>query len=235
MPSAQIIDFMRYSTIEPMPQIKTISTPSTPCFFSAAEVNNSLSSVFLRGYSIFMELVHSDDLSQLDNTLEGLLAQKPDICMSLLTATCYNLAPASDIANMLASRFGIPYEKSSNIQTCLQEVIMNSVFHGNLQVPKHFRTIDDFEKYQTEFTRRLTDDKLRHKRVNILVWNESQHIKIAVSDEGNGLKLPEKIDEKTTSHSLEGIHGRGLMFVRSLSSKMWMGDDHKTLYMFFNK
>lgn len=199
----------------------------SPYFFCISD-SVPLAFVLSKPYSTFVELGSGGDCEVFDNVLKNMHADNPDISISLSTVSCYNFYPAGDIAQMISHRFHLSHEKLTSIQTCLQEVIMNSIFHGNLSLNRKFHSFDGFSAYQGELENRIADDKLKYKRIGIRIWNLGLQIKVSVSDEGKGFSMPEN---KNVDISIP--YGRGLMFVSSLARKVWIGEDRKTVYMLF--
>lgn len=157
----------------------------------------------------------------------------PDLTLSITTSACYHSNTALDFADKIGEKFGLYGEKMSDIATCLQEAVMNAILHGNLQVGSKFDNLRDFEERGEEITARLEMDEYAQKRINIRAWDGHNHLKLAVSDEGEGFLLENAMAyNDKTSH--KNPHGRGLLFIKAMAEKMWLGEDKRTLYMTFS-
>lgn len=189
-----------------------------PYFFSLGNnepAGEALESVLKLPHSIYIE---SGKRLDKDIVLKTLLPDAPDIALSLTTASCYICNPSHIITNTLNNRFRLSGDKNLNITTCLQEALTNAILHGNLETGGN--------SGETEIGHLLAINGLR--RISIKAWDKSTYLKISVSDEGKGFSLPEEFSNDTLPF------GRGLTFIKSLSDKVWVGEDKRTLYMTFN-
>jgi anti-sigma regulatory factor (Ser/Thr protein kinase) len=203
---------------------------STPHFFSL-ERGEDIETILMRPYSNFVEISTRDKIESLLPSYSGVLA---DVALSITTFTCYQNNVAICFADMLSKKFDLGEEKKADIKTCLQEAVMNSILHGNLGVGGKLNTVSDFEIHQKKFKHRLTLEEYKNKRIHIHAWDEHKHLKIAVSDEGNGFDL-DNVLSKNEQTPPETPHGRGIMFIKSLADELWLGSDGgaQTLYMTF--
>lgn len=193
---------------------------------SGVETSEAIKSILQLPYSLFIEIGQHDKREQL---LQNLWYGSPDMVVSLTTASCYTSNLAHSLTHNINSRFDLNDHNTMQIATCLHEAIMNSMLHGNLGMKSDFRTLEDLCTYQTEIEQRLNIDIYKLLRINIRIWNKSNYLKIAVSDQGDGFSIPDYIADDTPPN------GRGLMFINSLASSVWVGKDKHTLFMTFNK
>jgi len=196
----------------------------TPHFFSL-ERGETLKLILSRPYDSFIEVSQSDDVGTL---LDEVFQDSPEIATSITTLTCYKNNTALCIADMLSERFGLLEEKTIDVSTCLQEAIMNAILHGNLGVKSKFDSMASFELYQKEIEKCLENDEHRTKRIYISAWDNHKGLKIAVRDEGKGFSLQKSSANQPT------LHGRGLMFIKTMADDVWIGSDGRTLFMNFH-
>jgi anti-sigma regulatory factor (Ser/Thr protein kinase) len=189
-----------------------------PYFFSLE--NNDLASESLESILKLPHSIYIENSGQPDNdaVLKLLLSDAPDIALSITTASCYMCDLSHIITNALNNRFRLSGDKNLNITTCLEEAVTNAILHGNLE------TGANPDKAKIEHL--LNANGLR--RISIKAWDKSNYLKISVSDEGKGFSLPDELSSENQNN------GHGFTFIRSLSDKMWLGEDRRTLYMTFN-
>ncbi len=201
----------------------------TPYFFSLGD-GDSLETILERPYSAFVEIARDEKNSKLEAFLESLQVNVPDISFSLTTLSCYNNSTAQAISRMINERFGLYDDRVLQVQTCLQEAIMNSIIHGNLGIDGKFKSVDDFEEYNNTIRERISSSRYKYKRIETNIWAGDSQLKISVSDEGSGFSMPDDDD----SDGGNAPSGRGLLFIRTLSDRAWVGEDGRTLNMVFN-
>jgi len=198
-----------------------------PYFFSVPnyrKTSETLESIISLPHSAFIEINHYNKHKK---SFEYLWDELPDLILCLSTIGCYTSNLAHIFSNSIDNRFALNGKKSMEISTCLQESIMNSMFHGNLEMQSDFRTMKGLYAYQEEIKKRLILDHYRFSSISLRAWYKNNSIKIAISDEGSGFSLSlYKEDDKLPN-------GRGLMMIQALSDKVWIGKDKKTLFMEF--
>lgn len=197
-------------------------------YFSLSESkgNTDIASILTQPYSFFVE--KNTDSEVEDKFLNIIETDKPDLFLSLTTASCYNDNIAHLLMEHMNKRFHLSKLKDCAIKTCMHEAIMNAVIHGNLCINSNFQTINGLYNYQTEISKRLNMALYKLKRVNIMAWNKDDHLQIAVSDRGNGFSIANFKEDYISPN------GRGLMLIIRLSDSMWVGKDRRTLFMAFN-
>lgn len=206
-------------------QIRQITHHSRSPHFFSLERGETLKRVLTRPYDSFIEVSQSDNIETL---LNSLFQDHPDIIISITTPTCYKNNTALCVSEMLSERFGLLEAKKFDVSTCLQEAIMNAIFHGNLGVSSKFNTVKDFEKRQAKIEELLEHNSYKNKRIYVSAWDGHKGLKVAVRDEGSGFTINNKSQNQVTPH------GRGLMFIKTMSDDIWVGDDARTLFMNFH-
>lgn len=204
------------------------NTSYKPFFFSIPnyrKTNEALEAIINLPHSVFVEIT---SYNKHKKSFGYLWDESPDIALSLSTISCYTSNLSNIFADLLNKRFALGDAKNMEIATCLQEAIMNSMFHGNLKMQSDFRTLKGMYAYQEEIKKRLMVDHYKFSTISIRAWYISGSIKISISDEGDGFNMPTyKEDDKLPN-------GRGLMIIQSLADKVWIGADRKTLFVVFN-
>lgn len=214
-----------------IPTVQQDSLYCSPYFFSIpdnTDINESINKTLELPYSAFVEIIDSD-IDILKKPEKYLPDNVPDFLFCLTTASCYVSNIADILANSINIRFKLNNNKIDQITTCLHEAIMNAMVHGNLDMQSDFCSLDGLCKYQTEIEQRLQQGLYKFRYVHINGWNKTDQILISVSDEGAGFDMP----DLSACHDFPS--GRGLMFIRELSDKVWLDSDRHTLYMAFNR
>lgn len=198
-------------------------------FFSIDNIDKtseSIESILQLPYSIFVEKSPHNATEQL---LKDISSNTPDMALSITTASCYAGNLTHPLTNLISKRFNLNEDKVIKLSTCLHEAIMNAILHGNLNMQSDFRTLDGLCAYQAEITQRLNVDMYKSRRIQIKTWDKDYHLKIAITDEGNGFSIPTKAADDTLPN------GRGLRLINYLADSMWVELDKRTLFMTFAK
>lgn len=192
-----------------------------PCFFSLAQ--EPLEEILRHPHALFLEI---GERRRLDETVEHILAAAPDFALSLTTASAWRSDIAHIAAGCLNRHFGLQDAKALQITTCLQEAISNAIIHGNLRLSSAFTSLEEMQLHYDRIEERIGKALYRDTRVDILAWDRNDALELAVGDSGDGFTLPTNTDERLP-------HGRGLMLVMSLTSRVWTGRNGRGLHMAF--
>ena len=92
----------------------------------------------------------------------------------------------------VADKYQIPEDTFANMMTCLNEVVMNAIVHGN--------KMDEHKKV-------IVNAEIDHKRI---MWT--------IADEGNGFDY-NNLPDPTAEENLENLTGRGVFIVKQLSDQ----------------
>lgn len=103
---------------------------------------------------------------------------------SLLTPTCYQMPVAEMIGRFLAEKMHLNEDFQQRLQTALQELVMNAVLHGNLEVAERFESSEGFNDYCKLVDGRLKQPAYVKRRVTILVIRRRQGLTLRVIQEG---------------------------------------------------
>ncbi len=200
-----------------------------PFFFTIADyrkTSEALESVIALPHKAFIEIT---PYNKHKKSFEYLLDESPDFALSLSTISCHTSSLAHIFANLLDKRFALNSKKNTEIKICLQEAITNAMLHGNLKMRSDFHTVKGLYAYHEEINKRLILEHYRFSTINIRAWNKKDSIKIAISDDGSGFRIP------TYKEDNKSPNGRGLIIIQELSDKAWVEKGSKSLFMDFKK
>jgi anti-sigma regulatory factor (Ser/Thr protein kinase) len=157
------------------------------------------------------------------------------LTLSLQTATIYRLEALELVAQAIRGRFTfLAPDTIDLLEISLAEALSNAVIHGNLGIPSHLRTTAaGFAEFQKLMHERLSDPCRGSRRVEINVAARGQNsLCIAVSDQGHGFDLSEKL-----AHSAHATakNGRGLCLIRKAAHSLDGEDGGRTLVMTFSQ
>lgn len=220
----------RYNMLDYSYSPTVISPVETPPHFShipyffTIDSKEGLKKILERPYSIFLEISSTPSLLF---HLSEIIRRKAQFALIISTKTACHFPIAHDLGRYINTRFGMQDYKSLQIQTCLQEALVNAVVHGNLELKSNFNSIDTFETYYACIEERLTDPSYWSRQLIIEAWDAEDHFTLAITDQGKGFQ----IENNTSDNQLP--HGRGLMLIQSLADRTWVGDNGNTLYMTF--
>lgn len=155
------------------------------------------------------------------------------LVLSLSTATAYAVDTMGLVSEAMRQSFHVRSELDTQlIEICLAEAISNAVIHGNLQIDGRLRaTAEGFESFRQTMLQRLADPVKSRRRVEIcLVPLGSGMLTIAVSDQGAGFDLAEKLTQAPAANAKSG---RGLNLIRKAARSVVAEDCGRTLVMTF--
>jgi len=95
----------------------------------------------------------------------------------------------------------------------LEEALMNSVIHGNLEVSSELRGIDD-DAYNQLIADRMVQEPYASRRVQVTASLDPHRALIVIRDEGPGFNVRD-IPDPTIPENMERAHGRGLLLIRT--------------------
>lgn len=99
----------------------------------------------------------------------------------------------------------------------MMELLVNAVEHGNLGITSEEKhTLLATGTWLAEVTRRLADDRYKHKRVHTYCYRHEDYIKLTIRDEGAGFDPGQYLDpDHQTPHNQ--LSGRGLALAKLLA------------------
>lgn len=140
----------------------------------------------------------------------------PILLLSLTSATSYRIPLSNLFAKAVAARAGLDAGITETLETVLQEAIINSLVHGNLEVSSEGRqTLAGWEEVDRQIAARLAMPKFARRRLRLLATWQGDSIDVCVCDEGGGFAVSGVITAPDTAMS-----GRGLDIMRRLTQTM---------------
>lgn len=118
--------------------------------------------------------------------------------------------------HMLAMLFARTCPEPEKAVMGLQELFINAVEHGNLEIGYATKTeLILRDGWHQELSHRLEDPKYRNRRVEVFFERNSSQIRITIRDEGDGFDW-ERYLEFEAARAFD-VHGRGIAMARKLS------------------
>ncbi len=97
------------------------------------------------------------------------------------------------------------------VRVGLQEILLNSIEHGNLNISyEEKQQALDEGNYSDFLKERMNNDLYKDKKINVCVFSNNEYLKIQIKDEGNGFNIS-SIPDPNDSDNLLGESGRGVM------------------------
>jgi len=205
--------------------------PSTAAILGGAGSTESVRAGLASPYCGFVELGAEGVLGIGLRCFET--ARGGGMTLSLQTATVYRLETLELVAQAIRANFTtLSQETADLMEISLAEALSNAVIHGNLGIPTHLRTTTEgFVQFQQIMHARMSDPALAGRRIEINVQARgSDFICVAVSDQGGGFNLGEKLSH--TAHAT-AKNGRGLYLIRKATHSLHGEDGGRTLVMTF--
>ncbi|MCB1324480.1 MAG: ATP-binding protein [Leptospiraceae bacterium] len=174
-----------------------------------------------REYELYMDYVESESGPQIlgraravtENELTQLRTsqiQRYEIgnYLSLAEALCHRIA--LDLTRYLS------YDEAMSVKTCLREIVINSIEHGNLAISFEEKTEAQNSGRYFEFIReRQNDPRYRDRRVLVLFALNEKRLRLYIEDDGDGFDHRAMMGRNPDDVNAEGLsHGRGLFMVR---------------------
>ena len=197
-----------------------------PRFFSL-KGHEDLRAILCRPYDLFVEI---SAYSRLDTAMARITDGAPDFGLSLTTQHSWRDDIAATITGALRDRFVLKNALIPSVEICLHEALLNALFHGNLELNSAMLSYDELEAYYATAWQRLGKEPYRGRRVTVAAWERGQCLELRVGDEGNGFSL-----DDTAQPNDRMPYGRGLHIIRSLADGVQLGEDKRTLCMWFGR
>lgn len=105
------------------------------------------------------------------------------------------------------------------IAMALDEAILNSIFHGNLDVSSELRQVDDGQAFFEMVERRKATPPYRDRHVFISLIATPEQATFVIRDEGHGFDISQ-IPDPTDPENLEKAGGRGLLLIQSFMDEV---------------
>ena len=121
-----------------------------------------------------------------------------------------------DEAYDVALLIGQACPDSEKVAFGLNELIMNGVEHGNLQIGYDEKTqLQETNQWEEEIARRQMMEEHAHKFVEVSFERHAEHIQLTVTDQGDGFDWSEY--QEIRADRIMESHGRGIAMAKTLS------------------
>lgn len=198
------------STIH-IPTLAVANERRSHYFFDTEEMRTFLA-MMDRPYQHFVEM---GEVAHLGHVLAFIRQEQPHLSVSLTTHTAFKQPVADLLSKYIAKHYGFSATLASDIKTCLQEAIMNSIIHGNLSIGHVKGSDEQFQNYLERISATINDETFSLKRVSIYLWRSDEHVTVCVSDQGRGFDLNQPTPDIAVPY------GRGLPLIRTIAHRVW--------------
>ena len=138
-------------------------------------------------------------------------------------------AVSAYIAGMVEGTIGSA--KAGSLELTLDEALSNAIYHGNLEVSSHIKT-EDFDKFYELARLRQTMLPYSDRKVTITFHYNRESLTVRLRDEGEGFDWKEFMADSSISDDLP--HGRGLVLMQALSSRLEFNEAGNEVTLHFN-
>ncbi len=120
--------------------------------------------------------------------------------------------------------------EEDNAVLALEEALLNSIEHGNLELDSSLRPKDILEedRYEQLKTERLNDEKYAGRKIKISMEMDEEKCSIAIEDEGRGFdtsKVKDYINNETyTNEDITDVSGKGFTLMKRAFDKVEYND-----------
>lgn len=116
-------------------------------------------------------------------------------------------------------RFGLLDDRDRmRIQVALEEALLNSVVHGNLEVSSRLRELDG-DLFEEAITERKVLEPYRSRRVTLIASYTHTEARFTIRDEGPGFDV-DKVRNPTDDDAIALASGRGILLMRSFMDEV---------------
>jgi len=124
----------------------------------------------------------------------------------------------SQVRDTLASMRNFEDNDRLRIGIALEEALLNSLYHGNLEVSSELRD-EGTAAYEDLATERLTLEPYCDRQIHVCVNLTPELVRFVIRDEGPGFD-PGMIPDPTDPELLERPSGRGILLMRSFMDEL---------------
>ena len=117
------------------------------------------------------------------------------------------------------------------VGVALHEALLNSIYHGNLEVSSELRQTDD-RAYHSMVEERRNSSPYADRQVYVRARLSREEAIFVIRDEGPGFD-PHTIHDPTDPENLEQIGGRGLLLIRTFMDEVLHNDSGNEITMIF--
>ena len=127
-------------------------------------------------------------------------------------------------------RFGLLDDRDRmRIQVALEEALLNSVIHGNLEVSSKLRE-EEGDLFEQAISERKQSEPYRNRRVTLTAEFTREQATFTIRDQGPGFDL-NKVRNPTEEDAIELASGRGILLMRSFMDSIDYNDQGNEVRM----
>lgn len=120
-------------------------------------------------------------------------------------------------------RFGLLDDRDRmRIQVALEEALLNSVIHGNLEVSSKLREMEG-DLFEQAILERKQLEPYRSRRVTLIAEYTREYARFTIRDQGPGFDV-NKVRNPTEDDAIELASGRGILLMRSFTDSIEYND-----------
>ena len=122
----------------------------------------------------------------------------------------------------LATQWGLDMAARMQVGMALEEALLNSMYHGNLEIDSNLKEGDFQTFYQTAEARRAAAP-YRDRHITMEVRTTPQGVSYSIRDQGPGFDIS-KLPDPTELENLDRPCGRGVMLMRAFMDEVHYND-----------
>lgn len=172
-----------------------------------------------------------EDVKKQMKSLENVFNIQPfiqNLEFSLPTNTKY-VQPVLDFLNHCYSAFCNSHNLDSmSLSIALNEAILNSMIHGNLQISSQIKQ-EDWDMFDKVVKERENDPAYQKKQIQMTYSSTDENISISIEDEGEGFDTSNLQKENEPEMLLES--GRGILLIRSFMDEVFWNEKGNKITM----
>lgn len=109
----------------------------------------------------------------------------------------------------------------TNIRLALDEALVNSIIHGNLEIPSTMKgsSLEEITQFNRLVKERSETDPYTSRRVKIDMNLTSERVEFQIEDEGKGFDW-RQIPSSFEDHEILANHGRGLLLIQAFMDEV---------------
>jgi len=181
--------------------------------------SNSLAALFARSFSGYYELANGNELPK-DVFVNGL--EKNSVIYSFVTKTVCQHSVAQHIANNISLKLALNQDLQEKIELVLHETLANAALHGNLEIGHCAKdSLDGLEAFDTEVEKKLSNDGLAKRRIEVRIHWDDEILKLKILDQGSGFSL--------SKDNWDGMPWRGMNLISSQVVSVSAGENGQPL------
>jgi len=204
------------------------------------DLDSSIKALQLGALDFILKPVHLKSLSESLHKIETTVEQKqePRLAVPWVEEQVISLSFGSNIANIRNAISYISKHTSDicslydlddrKVAICLQECLVNAIFHGNFGLNSQLKE-DDWPAYDQLIKQRESEPDYAAKQVTLNFKLHPDHFIFEISDEGAGFD-PRQLPDPADPSSWLRLSGRGILFVRTyMDGVQWNEAGNKIL------